>query len=364
MAQIPRIGLQRLQEPVDLAFHPEADLISAFIENSITARERTALVDHFSKCHDCREILSRALPERMDIRATTAASRWLSWPVLRWAGAVACVAVVGTAVTLHYESRSRSAEGNTPQTIQVARLNQKGTEPAPAVADTAPPTEQAAGGTGTDRRLPAPMREKKAIQVTNGNLLSDTQNADAASTGPEPKARVQAGETLEARTAPASAPPVSTGIVPGRAKEPEPGIGTDNATAATKQEVPALSSRNAMIASRAPLLPRWALTSDGVLQRSLDAGTTWETISVAPQSRLHALAANGFDIWVGGSSGALYHSYDAGRHWSQVQPLVNGEALTSDIIGVEFSDPQHGKISTSSLETWSTDDAGQHWQRH
>jgi len=109
------------------------------------------------------------------------------------------------------------------------------------------------------------------------------------------------------------------------------------------------------------LVPRWTLTSDGTLQRSLDSGATWEAVSVPRQATLRALAANGLDIWVGGSNGALYHSSDAGQHWTQVHPIANGEPLSADIIGVEFTDLQHGTLTTSAKETWVTADAGQSW---
>jgi len=69
------------------------------------------------------------------------------------------------------------------------------------------------------------------------------------------------------------------------------------------------------------------------------------------------------DIWVGGSAGALFHSSDAGEHWTQVRPIANGEALEDDIVGVEFTDTLHGKLTSSAEETWITADAGQTWQK-
>ena len=111
------------------------------------------------------------------------------------------------------------------------------------------------------------------------------------------------------------------------------------------------------------LAPRWTLSSDGTLQRSLDSGGTWQTIRVSNNTIFRALAANGLDIWVGGSAGALFHSSDAGRHWTQVRPVANGETLSDDIIGVEFTDLVHGKLTTSNAETWTTADAGQTWER-
>jgi hypothetical protein len=108
---------------------------------------------------------------------------------------------------------------------------------------------------------------------------------------------------------------------------------------------------------------RWTLSSDGALQRSLDSGKTWQTIPVANHVTFRALAANDSDIWVGGAAGALYHSFDAGQHWTQVKPVADGKPLGADIVSVEFTDAQNGKVSTSSHETWTTSDGGVTWHQ-
>jgi photosystem II stability/assembly factor-like uncharacterized protein len=84
---------------------------------------------------------------------------------------------------------------------------------------------------------------------------------------------------------------------------------------------------------------------------------------VAGNIVFRALAANDSDIWVGGAAGALYHSSDSGQHWTRVTPAADGKTLSSDIVTVEFSDIQHGKLITADRETWSTSDAGNTWQR-
>jgi photosystem II stability/assembly factor-like uncharacterized protein len=75
------------------------------------------------------------------------------------------------------------------------------------------------------------------------------------------------------------------------------------------------------------------------------------------------VAANGSDVWAGGANGVLYHSTDAGAHWSRVTPSSGNAVLTGDILTMEFADPQHGKIVTSTSETWSTSDRGLTWQK-
>ena len=110
-------------------------------------------------------------------------------------------------------------------------------------------------------------------------------------------------------------------------------------------------------------MPRWTLSADGSLQRSFDSGKTWQTIPVASSVVFRALAANDSDIWVGGTAGALYHSSDAGQHWTRITPVADDKSLSADIVALEFSDAQHGKLITANRETWSTSDAGKTWRR-
>jgi|SRR5579859_1269888 len=137
---------------------------------------------------------------------------------------------------------------------------------------------------------------------------------------------------------------------------------------------------------------RWTVTPDGGLERSVDRGNTWQGVNVNDSAPSHqataglaakssrakekddknqpaaspvfrAVAAMGAEVWAGGSSGALYHSSDGGNHWTRVIPSYAGSALTGDVVKVEFADPQHGKVTTSTGEIWISADAGQTWQK-
>ena len=111
------------------------------------------------------------------------------------------------------------------------------------------------------------------------------------------------------------------------------------------------------------IMPRWTLSSDGtLLLRSFDNGKTWQSIPVAGRVVFRALSAIGPEVWIGGSAGALYHSSDSGQHWQKVEPAAGGRILVADIIALEFTDPQHGKLTTANHEIWITADAGQSWQ--
>ncbi len=108
---------------------------------------------------------------------------------------------------------------------------------------------------------------------------------------------------------------------------------------------------------------RWTISSDGTtLLRSIGEGGSWTVVSVANNVVFRAVAGIGGEVWAGGKSGALYHSTDLGMHWTQVKPTVNGVALTADVVSIDFSDAQHGKLTTSEGNVWTTTDGGKSWQ--
>jgi Putative zinc-finger len=150
----------------------------------------------------------------------------------------------------------------------------------------------------------------------------------------------------------------------------------------------------AIVASSHPIA-RWSISSAGGLQRSLDQGGTWQDVDVTANAAssafefsssvpatdkdantkllkskaqtaapvFRAVVATGIDVWAGGSAGALYHSVDGGNRWKLVTPSVAGSVLIGDIVALDFSDAQHGRISTSTGEVWITRDDGQTWQK-
>jgi photosynthesis system II assembly factor YCF48-like protein len=153
-------------------------------------------------------------------------------------------------------------------------------------------------------------------------------------------------------------------------------------------------SAQAVATSNAPT--RWTISAAGRLQRSLDQGATWQDVDVnnpsaaaganlevmrAPSTRkevaadslakkdafapltFRAVSSNGPDVWAGASGGFLYHSTDAGGNWTRVVLSASGVTLTGDIVSLEFADPRHGRIVTSTPEVWITPDAGQSWQK-
>jgi photosystem II stability/assembly factor-like uncharacterized protein len=205
------------------------------------------------------------------------------------------------------------------------------------------------------------------------------------------------------RTAPIQGLDLSEPAV-AKSKNAEPQAGYAGAAAATapSPNPPAGLVTTQLAEAQPKVTPppaRWTISGTGALQRSLDQGQTWQDVNVAdsdaalsafsfarqtvsaqevskhasnkPALKKNAASPlvfrtvtfNGPDVWAGGSQGALYHSVDNGDHWTRVVPTASGTSLSGDVVTLDFPDPQHGKVTTSTPEVWMTSDDGQTWQK-
>jgi len=438
MEALPKIVRQRLQSSAKPEVHPQSDLLTAFVEKLLSEPERVQVMKHMAQCEDCREWLFLSTPQQAPVQGVgkiPSRAGWLSWPVLRWGAAVACVVVVGTAVTLRHQSPNRSAlsekavngkaqgmatftapaeavapaaNGNPSAEIRykVARPRKDADEdklvakleapprPSPK-AMTATPQFQiqfdrsrqhnanevgSAGAIGGDSgaawKMPTPAPamtakganlqaqsengKKQAQAAASRNFVNVPAASEMVEVEPGPPQTVESADAAVAKSKDASQTQLP---VNGREVSSLQTMASPAATAAaTKRDFAYSTNKELDRASK--LAPRWMLTPGGVLQRSWDAGKSWETVSVVSKGPFQTFAAVVAEIWVGGANGVLYHSSDAGLHWVQVIPKADGDSLTSGIVRIEFSDAQNGKLTTVNGETWTTSDAGQTWQKN
>ena len=106
------------------------------------------------------------------------------------------------------------------------------------------------------------------------------------------------------------------------------------------------------------LRPKWRVTPDGHLERSIIPGS-WAPMLADQPIVFHVVSVVGNNVWAGGSGGALFHSSDRGENWSK-QPL-GGE--TGTIVSIQFSDALHGIVNTDGGSRWTTSDGGVTWTK-
>jgi len=266
---------------------------------------------------------------------------------------------------------------------------------------------------------PAPRRTTAGIPTIGGPLVARQQQAFPQVQQPAPAsplfARQQPAASTDLRVPSANETvEVSSANAQVETAQNQPGAAQSYAydepalRKAKPAETPQAASAGAVIAAQVnpgapmqlaamPPAARWTISSTGALQRSFDQGRTWEDVNViasaAPSAQLIArearadassavqaskksmkqnalnpltfrvVTANGPDVWAGASQGMLYHSANNGNQWIRVVPSTAGAILTGDIVALDFPDPQHGTITTSTPEVWATSDAGQTWQK-
>jgi photosystem II stability/assembly factor-like uncharacterized protein len=317
------------------------------------------------------------------------------------------VAETVEAKTLESQNREAADKQAKTQAWLTARL----ASPAPNSPTVATHARAAHGG-------PFSSAISNGQNAYNQNSLAQQQAAQAQQNAAAMNVP-QASETVEVANQSSLAPTETAQDVTAQLQartQPAPLPGTPRDSLSDKS--PGLV--RAKPAMKAEFGPQWVVTATGSLQRSFDQGNSWQDVNVsenlslpangrsttelaalapsrssasvssAPVSKdsqqeltkqssaqkgarkkstpaappvFRTVVANGGDVWAGGSNAALYHSVDAGNHWTQVVPVAAGASLTGDVLRIEFTDAQHGKVDTSTSETWLTADSGQTWQK-
>ena len=157
MPELPNIVIRKLAER-ELhpgASHPDADLLTAFVESALPDRERGTVLTHLAACAPCREIVALAQPAEIATSTVLAPKPSRSLFLLRWGALAACAALAISVAVLH---ERKSAES--PLLAKNGVLEQKSEPPASAKAILADATR------GDTNKAEADTGEKQPAPVT------------------------------------------------------------------------------------------------------------------------------------------------------------------------------------------------------
>jgi hypothetical protein len=458
-SEVPKIVYDRLRtaapEPDSNAVaraHPDADLLTAFAEQALSAPEREEVLHHLALCGNCREVLSLADVLSLAIESVndsvnsvdappvpistesesesapvqTAAIRFaarknwrpvFAWPNLRWAGLAAGVAIVATVLVLQPGKQNHAAKSATSPSI-VASV--------PRAADSEVALSSSKQSTSNEPFSNQSVSNQSTILAKSDTAQNDAESPSSgrANLNTEPRfaARLAdnkksngapfAGGALMARNYAPAIEKAKPALLP-QETQTTGAIGTTATTATNAQQKtgdttgfttgfgsaglgstasPETSAAAAVADGPRPGSPSrdvpmrpvmWAVAA-GLLQRSVDAGQTWQ-ITLHADRPLLTYASLDQDVWAGGEAGALFHSADSGATWTRVQPSIKGQTLSSDITQIDISNSdvsnndflngenndklyrrqnlEHIVVSTGSHEVWRSADGGITWNK-
>ena len=161
----------------DSMLHPDADTLTAFVEQLLPSVERNSVVTHLSVCTLCREVVTLSLPQLPELAAqgqtALPVSNWRRFwtPGFRWAASAAAVAVAAALVVeLPRQNQVTPPQGTQSETTRAAQE-----------AKVAPAPEQPAvsgpGQSSSGQSSPGQGASDKSAAV--GGLTSNTVTPSA-----------------------------------------------------------------------------------------------------------------------------------------------------------------------------------------
>jgi hypothetical protein len=391
MRGLPKIVLERLKrKPIgnerncqsaieDRQFsqvleHPDANFLAAFVEKTLTARERTQVLNHLAQCAECRALAALSLPGEVEVAqrvSLTARRWWRAGPTLRWGALAAALGAAAIVMVLHsypWRKLKITAQPAGAETKQRVTLMAAARPPVAVEAKNIPSAPRAreissgksAASAGPLLSPPAPAKPAFKPSVAPEDTLKTESGAEpqAGETAMPAKAEsAAASQELNAAQAGGTSAPSSTRSAPRAAASIRVG--------ARLVEPSRMAFGANFNRAVAPLPALWSISTSGKVQRSQDSGRTWEEVRVDDAVTFRVVHAAGRDVWAGGSGAALYHSSDGGAMWKRVNLSSGASPTTETIVAITSGSRnlQQIMVRTGSGEQWITDDGGQRWQR-
>src|SRR5271154_5626496 len=374
MQNVPKFVLQRLQQtPPAAESHPDADLLTAFAEQSLAGRERHLVIEHLAYCDDCREVVTLALPATEIVAIPASASSFdigwfvrgwfnrsrFSWPILRWgalAAGILAVTSVGVLQYTHVNQEHRNQEKNVASNLVprdaagMSRTPSKLASPPSNEMQDPVAAHQAVPKVGARVVAAPPKSHAHSSGVIGGGLIAGGGSGSGAGIVSDAGQAVSPG--AESVLAQASEIPTPA---PAQPQKPTPEIHQQVVVGAVSQVVEVQSgARAAVSAESAALTPnqlalnQTELPSPGRDITNLDVVKAKDPVPAQAQSSSSpapTVAPPSFPLqtspslmlrsprrWTISPAGALQRSFDGGNTWENVNPSASAASAASRIV--------------------------------
>jgi len=373
MSDVPvRLLRETLRDDAATAASPaclDADTLAAWSDAALSAADRATAESHAANCARCQAMLAA-----MALTAPPApARRWWRAGTYKWM--VPLTAAAAAVVLWSVIPRTPAA----PQT---------GAPRAPLVVTAAPaPPEPRADDAATVRPKPdstnPTVRQKADTREATVRLKPDTTETERAPrevaapprlpgatpvgidafalsavpaapppppAPPQPSVTAQAAaDALASRASPAAAAGVAANANESIQLRRERAAALAQALAKTSAAAPEIVSPDRNV--------RWRIRTAGIVERSVDAGKSWQPQLTGVAAPLVSGAAPSATIcWVVGARGTVLRSTD-GATWQRVQFPEQ-----TDLTAVLASDATHVSVTATDGRTFTTADGGTTWR--
>jgi hypothetical protein len=387
MEPLPKIARDRLGATPP-AEHPDADLLTAFAERSLSDRERVQVTDHLSHCAQCRQVVAVAVPELEPVLADAAAAAhtagaktaparrrlWLRSPVLRWGALAACVVVVGAAV-LNYrrvyriepfapaasrdmKSEAPSEPGNAgaPESREYAvsalKAELKGNAQPGLAAKQVPEKTQTAKGAGTAGKLESRGRfDEMAV----GKTATVRQETIAVAADKKAPASQSANAVSQIPAAVAQAPPPPP--LPERAQGAKDQVVSGGAAKETVEVAGTASQVESQTAGYLLKRKPGEEKEDGRMKATVAKPSASFSARIADAAANEGLVGGRPVRWSLSTGGLPQRSFDSGVTWQEVAVDGSSAFRTLSAAGQEVW------VGGAAGLLYHSSDNGAHWTR-
>ena len=316
---------------------PDAEIVGAFMEGTLSSDELDLWTAHFGRCDRCRHHLATLVRVTPAPAADTAAvstadgtdreSTLLGW-LFDWRLITPAAALGVLVLSVWTVDRGVVERAAQPVAVEMAETDRPVTAAARRIdADSQRALEQA----------PATAPE------------SNTASLDETAAG----TRDRLAERENAAPAEAALDTVTEPPAPSEARQERP-----RRMALAAPQAASLESAPMVVVSSPNPLVRWRVTADGLIERTDDGGGSWSFQHDTGGAELGAgTALSALTCWIVGRSGAVFVTTD-GSTWTRV-----GQPTPQDLAMVQATDDRTATVMTLNGQQFDTTDGGRSWRQ-